>query len=167
MLITLHLSTAVSMMVSEHLCTRPRTAAPGPAAGAGCQPTHADRRKSAAPLVPRDYRHTCGRPANPRTPERVCFHFRQLPNALILSPFPLWAPCGRVGCCLYEPGREGWRGCWCYICKGIICICKFKNVNKVTFVYKNAGLVFLKLRLSNTAVIFTEFPYVSVWYSTF
>lgn len=67
MLITLHLSTAVSMMVSEHLCTRPRTAAPGPAAGAGCQPTHADRRKSAAPGLRPDSRHTCGRPAIPRT----------------------------------------------------------------------------------------------------
>lgn len=67
MLITLHMLTAVSYIVSEHLCTRPRTAAPGPAAGAGCQPTHADRRKSAAPGLRPDSRHTCGRPAIPRT----------------------------------------------------------------------------------------------------
>lgn len=102
---------------------------------------------------------------HPRKRQDTCSRLKPGKSTLILSPFPLWAPCGCMGCCLYEPSRQGWRGCWCYICILLYYICKFTFVNKVTFVYVIAGLVFLKLRLSNTAVIFTEFLYLSDWLS--
>ena len=81
MLVTLHLSTAVSNMVSGHLCTRPRNRAPGAAGTPAGNHPHADRTRSAAPLVPRDSRHTCRRPAPPPCLPECSRHRRPIPSA--------------------------------------------------------------------------------------
>ena len=81
MLITLHLSTAVSNIVSGHLCTRPRNRAPGAAGTPAGNHPHADRTRSAAPLVPRDSRHTWCRPATPPCLPECSRHRRPHPSA--------------------------------------------------------------------------------------
>ena len=70
-----------SQLISGHLCTRPRIRAKRSADTPAVNPPHADRPRSAAPLVPRDYRHTWCRPAPPPCLPVCCFRFRPQPPA--------------------------------------------------------------------------------------
>ena len=70
-----------SHLISGHLCTRPRIRAIRSADTPAGNPPHADRTRSAAPLVPRDYRHTWRRPASPPCLLVCCFRFRPHPSA--------------------------------------------------------------------------------------
>ena len=54
-----------SQLISGAYCTRPRIRAKSVARTPAVNQPFADRRKRAAPLVPRDSRHPCGRPAPP------------------------------------------------------------------------------------------------------
>lgn len=81
MLITLHLSTAVSNIVSGHLCTRQRIRAKRSADTPAVNPQHADRTRSAAPALRADSRHTWRRPAPPLCLPVCCFRFSPQPPA--------------------------------------------------------------------------------------
>ena len=81
MLVTLHLSTAVSNMVSGHLCTRPRIRAKCSADTPAGNPPHADRTRSAAPALRADSRHTWRRPTSPPCLLVCCFRFSPHPPA--------------------------------------------------------------------------------------
>ena len=81
MLITLHLSTAVSNIVFRHLCTRPRIRAECFADTPAVNPPHADRTRSAAPALRADSRHTWRRPASPPCLLVCCFRTSPQPPA--------------------------------------------------------------------------------------
>lgn len=81
MLITLHLSTAVSNIVFRHLCTRPRIRANSVARTPAVNPPHADRTRSAAPALCADSRHTWRRPASPPCLPVCCQRFSPQPPA--------------------------------------------------------------------------------------
>lgn len=82
-----------SQLTYRALCTRPRNRAPGAAGTPAGNHPHADRTRSAAPLVPRDYRHTWCRPATPPCLPECSRHRRPHPPApthptrSLLSPF--------------------------------------------------------------------------------
>ena len=81
MLITLHLSTAVSNMVFRHLCTRPRIRAKCSTGTPAVNPPFADRTRSAAPALRADSRHTWRRPAPPPCLPVCCQRFSPQPPA--------------------------------------------------------------------------------------
>ena len=70
-----------SQLISGVYCTRPRIRAKRSAGTPAVNQPHADRPRSAAPLVPRDYRHTWCRPAPPPCLPVCCFRFRPQPPA--------------------------------------------------------------------------------------
>ena len=70
-----------SQLISGAPCTRPRNRAPGAAGTPAGNPQHADRTRSAALLVPRNYRHTWCRPATPPCLPECSRHQRPQPPA--------------------------------------------------------------------------------------